>query len=150
MTTTQALVVDANILVRAVLGVRVFQLLNKYEGKVSFYSPAKCFEEARQHLPAILARRRIGIPAGMAIFEEISGVVTPVDQKVYTEYESLARERIEKRDPNDWPVVAVALPAGCPIWTEDMDFFGCGIATWTTDRVEIYLREPSTPSGLAS
>ena len=54
MTTTQALVVDANILVRAVLGVRVFQLLNKYEGKVSFYSPAKCFEEARQHLPVIL------------------------------------------------------------------------------------------------
>jgi hypothetical protein len=30
---------------------------------------------------------------------------------------------------------------GCPIWTEDTDFFGCGVATWTTDRVEIYLAE---------
>ena len=28
-----------------------------------------------------------------------------------------------------------------PIWTEDQDFFGSGIATWTTDRVDIYLRE---------
>jgi hypothetical protein len=27
-----------------------------------------------------------------------------------------------------------------PIWTEDYDFFGCGVATWTCDRVEIYLR----------
>jgi hypothetical protein len=26
-----------------------------------------------------------------------------------------------------------------PIWTEDTDFFGCGVATWTTDRVELYL-----------
>ena len=27
----------------------------------------------------------------------------------------------------------------CPVWTEDTDFFGTGIATWTTDRVELYL-----------
>jgi hypothetical protein len=25
------------------------------------------------------------------------------------------------------------------VWTEDADFFGTGIATWTTDRVELYL-----------
>jgi len=24
-----------------------------------------------------------------------------------------------------------------PIWTEDQDFFGNGVATWTTDRGEI-------------
>jgi PIN domain len=27
-----------------------------------------------------------------------------------------------------------------PVWTEDQDFFGTGLATWTTDRVELYLR----------
>jgi len=36
---------------------------------------------------------------------------------------------------------AVALLLGLPIWTEDQDFFGSGIATWTTDRVELFLRE---------
>jgi hypothetical protein len=30
-----------------------------------------------------------------------------------------------------------------PFWTEDRDFFGTGVATWTSDRVEIYLRQPS-------
>ncbi|WP_455227346.1 PIN domain-containing protein [Lautropia mirabilis] len=28
----------------------------------------------------------------------------------------------------------------CPIWTEDQDFFGTGVPTWTTDRVELYLK----------
>ncbi|WP_237574045.1 MULTISPECIES: PIN domain-containing protein [Burkholderiaceae] len=28
---------------------------------------------------------------------------------------------------------------GCPVWTEDADFFGTGVATWTTDRIQFYL-----------
>ena len=28
---------------------------------------------------------------------------------------------------------------GCPVWTEDADFFGTGVATWTSDRVALYL-----------
>ncbi|MBI4874020.1 MAG: hypothetical protein HY822_05230, partial [Acidobacteria bacterium] len=31
-----------------------------------------------------------------------------------------------------------------PIWTEDTDFFGCGVATWTSSRVEMFLT-PSKP-----
>ena len=41
--------------------------------------------------------------------------------------------------PEDWPILASALALGCPIWTEDADFFGCGVATWTSNRVEIFL-----------
>ena len=54
-----------------------------------------------------------------------------------------ARERIDRRDEDDWPVLASALALSCPIWTEDTDFFGCGVATWTTDRIELYLARPS-------
>lgn len=48
--------------------------------------------------------------------------------------------RIGVRDPMDWPIAAAALALDCPIWTEDKDFFGVGIPTWTSDLVEIYLR----------
>ncbi|MBK6595685.1 MAG: nucleotide-binding protein, partial [Burkholderiales bacterium] len=24
------------------------------------------------------------------------------------------------------------------VWTEDADFFGTGVATWTTDRIALY------------
>ncbi|WP_424436028.1 PIN domain-containing protein [Microbacterium sp.] len=30
---------------------------------------------------------------------------------------------------------------GLLIWSEDKDFFGAGIPTWTSDLVEIYLRD---------
>lgn len=64
-----------------------------------------------------------------------------VEAETYTAFESVARERIHKRDEDDWPVLAAALTMDCPIWTEDTDFFGCGVATWTTDRVELYLAQ---------
>ena len=37
-------------------------------------------------------------------------------------------------------MAATALALGCPVWTEDADFFGTGIASWTTSRIEIFLR----------
>lgn len=53
--------------------------------------------------------------------------------------ETQARARIGHRDERDWPGLAAALLMNCPIWTEDQDFFGIGIPTWTTATVEIYL-----------
>ena len=38
-------------------------------------------------------------------------------------------------------MLATALALSCAIWTEDTDFFGTGIAVWTSDRIEIFLKE---------
>lgn len=62
-------------------------------------------------------------------------------RSLYEGFEEPARARISARDPADWPVVAAALLLNAPIWTEDNDFFGTGIATWTSDRIELYLRD---------
>jgi predicted nucleic acid-binding protein len=70
-------------------------------------------------------------------------LVQTVQADTYGPFEGVARRRIERRDEDDWPVLASAPALGCPIWTEDADFFGCGVATWTTDRVELYLAEDS-------
>jgi predicted nucleic acid-binding protein len=64
-----------------------------------------------------------------------------IASEVYGEFESEARKRLARRDPDDWPVLATALALGCPIWTEDTDFFGCGVATRTSDRVRMFLQE---------
>jgi len=42
----------------------------------------------------------------------------------------------------------VALSLSCAIWTEDTDFFGTGVAVWSSDRVEIFLKEQSKPDDL--
>ena len=146
MTVSKALVLDANILIRAVLGKRVRQLLMQYKEVVDFYSPDVCFRDAKKHLPKLLERRHIELGVGLDLLDQIGGIVESIDQEAYIENERLARKCVERRDPDDWPVIAVALLVGCPIWTEDQDFFGSGIATWTTDRVEIYLRGASPSS----
>jgi len=73
------------------------------------------------------------------MLDRLRDFVESVDESLYSRYEILAQKRISRRDPDDWHVVAAALTFQCPIWTEDRDFFGSGIATWTTDRVELFL-----------
>ena len=60
------LVLDANILVSAVLGSRVLFLLRKYAGHVEFLAPDTAFQEAREHIPLILERRRVPVAPAMA------------------------------------------------------------------------------------
>jgi predicted nucleic acid-binding protein len=134
------LVLDANILIRAVLGRRARSLLASYGASVEFFTPDVALAEAREHLPQILSKRGIPVPAGLEVLATVSEVVQVVDVEAYSACEEMARQRLQGRDPEDWPVLATALLMGCPIWTEDTDFFGAGVATWTTDRVELFLQ----------
>jgi predicted nucleic acid-binding protein len=134
-------VLDANILIRAVLGSRVLFLLRKYAAHAQFFAPDTAFEEARDHLPSILERRKIPAATALGLLDLLAEVVQLVEFERYAGWEPLARQRMNRRDEDDWPILATALALGCPIWTEDTDFFGCGVATWTTDRVELYLSQ---------
>lgn len=133
------LVLDANILIRAVLGSRVLSVLRKYGGIVEFRAPDTAFLEAREWLPEILEGRCVPVAPAMALLDQVGLLVRSVDADSYSQFEAMARARIERRDADDWPILASALALDCPIWTEDTDFFGCGVATWTTDRIELYL-----------
>ena len=141
MTEQKRLVLDANILLRAVFGVRVRSLLEAYEDSVSFYTPDICFSDARKYIPVIAATRNLNPAAGLLVLDQLAGLVGIVDPSLYEEYESSARERMLSRDVEDWPIMATSLLLHCPVWTEDQDFFGSGIATWTTNNVELYLRD---------
>jgi hypothetical protein len=48
---------------------------------------------------------------------------------------------IAVRDADDWMVFSCATAVDCPVWTEDVGYFGAGIATWTADRVDLYFVE---------
>ncbi len=139
MSPPKPLVLDANILLRAVFGVRVRSILESYEDAAAFYSPDVCFEDARKYIPDIASRRNFDPAIGLELLGQIARLVETVDRSLYEDFEELARERIASRDAGDWPVVATALMLSAPIWAEDQDFFGSGIATWTSNRIELYL-----------
>jgi hypothetical protein len=94
MTQRKGLVLDANILLRAVFGQQVRELLETYEDEVSFYSPDVCFEDARKYIPEVSARRRIDPAIGLTVLDEVSHLVESVDRSLYEEYEKVARERV--------------------------------------------------------
>lgn len=138
------LVLDANILIRAVLGRRVRMIIATYGNTVDFFAPDLAFAEAREHLPKVLLKRRAPVEPGIALLESLGEVIQTIDFETYSVSEEEARKRLLGRDPDDWHVLAAALVLSCPIWTEDTDFFGAGIATWTTDRVELFLQSAGT------
>jgi predicted nucleic acid-binding protein len=139
---SKALVVDANILIRAVLGKRVREVIERYAGRVSFFVPDVAYAEAEEHLPALVIRHGGDPGKALALLRSLASLVELIGSEVYGEFEAEARERLRERDPADWPILASALAVGCPIWTEDTDFFGCGVSTWTSSRVEMFLRDP--------
>ena len=136
----KALVVDANILVRAVLGKRVRELIETYGGQASFFVPDVAYAEAEQHLPSLVIKHGGDPERTLALLGSLGRLVELIGSEVYGEFEAEARERLGQRDQEDWPILASALAIGCAIWTEDSDFFGCGVATWTSGRVEMFLR----------
>jgi predicted nucleic acid-binding protein len=137
----KALVVDANILVRAVLGRRVRELIEAHCETVSFFVPEVAYAEAEEHLPELAIKRGGDPEKWLALLRALGHLVELIGRDIYGEFEAEALERLGKRDPDDWPILASALALCCPIWTEDTDFFGCGVATWTSDRVQVFLRE---------
>jgi predicted nucleic acid-binding protein len=137
----KGLVLDANILVRAVLGKRVGDILERHHHHAKFFSPEICFEEAREHLPAILKKRGIDPSHALETLDHLRAIVQPVKATFYRRLERTARSRIRSRDDDDWPALALALSLNLPIWTEGQDLFGVGIATWTTDRIELYFED---------
>jgi predicted nucleic acid-binding protein len=140
MSARKGLVLDANILIRAVFGKRVREILERFENEADFYSPDLCFDDVRRYIPSLSKKRKLDPTLSLAVLDRVGRLVVSVDRGLYADQEEHARQRIQHRDPDDWPVVAVALLLDFPISTEDPDFFGAGVATWTTKTVGFYLR----------
>lgn len=98
MIVRKGLVLDANILLRAVFGEKVRQILGEFEEHANFYSPEVCFQVARRYIPDVASRKNLDADLTLSVLD-------------------------------------------LPIWTENQEFFGTGISTWTTDRVEVFLRK---------
>ena len=61
MNERKGLVLDANILLRAVLGRRVREILETYEDQARFYTPDVCFQDAQRYIPVISNERGLDV-----------------------------------------------------------------------------------------
>jgi predicted nucleic acid-binding protein len=78
------LVLDANILIRAVLGRRVRELRERYAVRgVRFLAPEAAFEEASKCLPRQLEKRGIRRDDVLASLSELRAIVEAVEADFY-------------------------------------------------------------------
>ena len=96
------------------------------------------YADARKYLPALLKKRGVDADAASLVLDRLEAILLSIDVELYDGMQRHALQRIAVRDADDWPVLECAMMLGCPVWTEDTDFFGTGVATWTTDRIELY------------
>jgi predicted nucleic acid-binding protein len=138
------LVVDASTLVAEVLRARGRKLLTHPALDLALAEETwgETEHELRKRV-ALLVDREIFLPAlATQILDEalatVAARVTLVSPDVYADRMEEARRRLP-RDPDDAPVVALALGLNCGIWTGDRDFFGCGVAVWVTETLMAHL-----------
>jgi predicted nucleic acid-binding protein len=138
------LVVDANILVAELIRKRGRELIVRPE--LELYMAQIAWEETCHELGKRVERMiQKGVfsqPVGGNLLTDAIALaevkVSIISHEVYASYETVARLRVP-RDPNDWFTVALALVLQTGIWTNDGDFFGCGLPTWTTETLISHL-----------
>ncbi len=133
------IIIDANIIIRAVLGRQVRKLIENYSDQgLRFFTPDVAFADAERYLPDLFKSRGRALTDLPATLEYLVHAIELIDRDAYGLFEQEARVRQRGRDEEDWPILASALALSCGIWTEDTDFFGTGVAVWTTSRIEIF------------
>jgi predicted nucleic acid-binding protein len=138
------LVLDASVLVAELL--RASGRARLGDDRLELFLPEQIWADAERELPrrirAFVRKRRLDARVGdeftsLCLAATEANVVV-IDEAVYAGIEDEARAR-SLRDPGDWPVVACALTVAAGIWTNDNDFLGTGVPTWTTETIQSWL-----------
>ncbi len=112
------LVLDANILISAVVGNKVHKIISEYEGEIDFLTAEEAFLDARQYVPEIITKRGGSTPdieAATLKLDLLEKFVQAVPIGDFATFEDVARRIMKTRDEDDWPYLALALRFNCPI-----------------------------------
>ena len=116
---SKGLATDANILLAGLFGKRVPTILEKYFETAHLCAPASCLEELQRNAAVVGRGKSLSSIQIQVAVDNLSRRVELVEMRVLAPFEQAARLRIERRDPTDWPVIALAMATGFPIWTQD-------------------------------
>ncbi|SIT79164.1 PIN domain-containing protein [Burkholderia sp. b13] len=99
----KAIVPDANILIRAVLGTRVRELVMVYAHAVQCFAPDVTYTDARKYLPALLEKRGVAPESAIAVLDSLVPLIPIVDAEIYGDTQAAALQRIGQGMPTIGP-----------------------------------------------
>lgn len=123
------LVVDANIMISALLGRSFPLLVRMIEEGVLLFAAVRQLVETRKRIEHIS-----GLPPSWADEQmtRLDAVIIPLHPVLLEKHEIAARSRLSKHGQPDWTVLAACYEARAAAWSHDKDLFGSGIAVWST------------------
>lgn len=132
------LAADANILLSAILGHGALRVID--EGHVEPVTTLETLGEVRDHLPALA--EKYGLEAKVLEANLLALGIVAYGPKKYRGKLDEAKRRMEARDPDDVPLLALALALHVPIWSNDNDFREMRVRRYTTAQL---IRELGLP-----
>jgi predicted nucleic acid-binding protein len=128
------ILLDANILVSAIIGVQTKRVLaGAIQQGLILGVPEPQIREAVRVLTGKLGLTHQD--AKIALETVMAGLI-PLGAEFYEANEEAARQRLHRRAQSDWPVLAAALTIDGGIWTHDRDFFGTGVPVWSSRNLQ--------------
>ncbi|MBZ5573929.1 MAG: PIN domain-containing protein [Acidobacteriia bacterium] len=124
------LAADANVLLAAVLGGRSRLILASPRVEQVF-TAEPVLAEVREYTTVLARKKRL--PEDLLLLAVTSLPVTIVEPAEYAGSVAEARRRIGRRDPDDVPILALALEFDIPVWSNDKDFQEASIPWFTTE-----------------
>jgi len=147
-----SLVVDANMILAALRGVRTRErLMRLQQAEVSLFLAEPMRQEVEEHLPRLIERKftaqgfgpeeiALGLTSGQQLWKNLQNTLVVLPEEAYHPLEKSARRRVP-HDPENWPCVALALTLGAAIFTDNECYWGSGIAVWDSSTVDVLIAE---------
>src|SRR5271165_5795190 len=131
------LAADANVLLSSVLGGRA-RLILTHPSIEQVLTTEHTFAEVEEYA-VVLGEKKL-LRHELLLLTVAALHVTVVPRNEYSKSIPEAVRRIGRRDPDDTELLALALAAGVPVWSNDRDFEATGIELWTTGALLRQLR----------
>ena len=128
---------DANALLSAVLGGRANLILQHPEVE-EIFTAEETLDEVQEYALRLARKKRLH--EDLVLLAMATLPVTVIERKIYAPGIAEASRRIGQRDPDDIPILALALTLDVLLWSNDKDFKDVGVEWYTTERLLRRLR----------
>ena len=128
---------DAKALLSAVLGGRANLILRHPEVE-EILTAEETLGEVQEYALGLARKKRLR--EDLVLLAVATLPVTVMERSIYVSEITEASRRIGQRDPDDIPILALALTLNVPLWSNDRDFKDVGVEWYTTERLLRRLR----------
>ena len=125
------LAADSNVILSAVIGKAALQIFIQPE--IGFVTTEFNLREVEEYLPRLASK--YGLDEKLLVWQFKMLPLVNFSEKYYKSHISKTQELLNKRDPDDIHLAALALKEGVPMWSNDRDFENLSIPVYTTAQL---------------